>query len=254
MRNILLASIFWLLISVTGNAQYIEIIEGRAVYTTREVTTIEIVTDGEEVVKRVEVESSETAPRAKALKIVQAKTRVVPTFRFEDVNRRDVTDQWVKIDDYRYSSNREGKYWVIVEAISAELVNGDIKIFREVETKIVVIGNNPNPPDIVDPDDINVPDTDKDEFNGLASKVRQATSGLTRNREYAQMILDISTRMSTFDIIRMKDAAEEISDRSKPFLPEYANLSMLLKEDAKSRQMGWEQTIRYYEEIARGLR
>lgn len=253
MRNILLATLLCLLFISTGYSQYIKEIDGRAVYTTREITTVEIIGELEEVLKKVEVESSESPPKARNIKIVEAITRTTPTFNFEDRNRRDVSENWVKIDDYRYSSNIEGKYWVTVEAISGEIIDGEVKIYREVETKIVTIGTQPEP-DNPDPDDPDiVPPDETDEFDNLANRVRQASSNLTRNREYAKVLADVANKMANFDIVRSKDAAQEINEKTKDFLPEYSSLLNLLRDDASKRAMGWEQTIRYYREIVRGL-
>jgi hypothetical protein len=248
MKKILLTMLLSLICSVQLQAQFIEVSDARAVYSVKEVTQASIISDDGSVLKSFKTEKELKKPADKIIKVVTATSKGKPKFSFTNKDREDVSDSWEEISERVWATKTPGKYWVVINAgygvLDPDTNMVDI-IDEDSEVIVTVEGAEPSP----DPK----PPSPDDEFDNLSNKVSSLASGLSRNREYANLFITIANRLKNRELLRTLDAAVIINSETAKFLPEYERIIRLLKEDSSKRQMGWEQTIRYYETIAQGL-
>jgi hypothetical protein len=175
-----------------------------------------------------------------------------------DITRTPV--EFRDLGDGRYLFDKPGKTWVDATAIDFAK-----NIFAK-KTVVVEVGISPptppgptpvppgpqppQPPGPVPPED--------GKFDNLASRSRVAAVGLGVNErtQIADLLVKVADRMQAFQIVQAQQALYEISKGWPACQDKTACQALwkILADDAKGRQLGWQEMQEYYRTIARGVR
>lgn len=165
--------------------------------------------------------------------------------------------------DGRYIFDKPGRAWVEITAIDFEK-----NIFAR-KTVVVDVGSpppapptppgpTPVPPGPMPPTPPGPVPPDDGKFDNLASRSRAAAVGLGVNErtQIADLLVKVADRMRAFEIVQSQQALYEISKGWPACQDKTAcqTLWKILADDAKGRQLGWQEMQEYYRTIARGVR
>lgn len=210
----LLSILILLVSSASCLGQYLEVTDGKSVTQFKRVANVEVVDSKEETLKKFTYEKEEPGTKVDKIKIITAKTKSTPSFKFEDVSRKDVSANWTRLDAFTYVSNKPGKYWVTVKAYSGRLIeNNQVVVEPEEETLVVEIaGEKPTPP-TPDP----TPDPDDGEISNVYGVGKVAFENAPNNsatlvktyRENAEMLFGRPR------LITIEDALKNIRQSQK---------------------------------------
>jgi hypothetical protein len=157
---------------------------------------------------------------------------------------------WVDVTVIDFAKNIFAKKTVVVEVgISPPTPPGPTPV-PPGPTPVPPGPTPPQPPGPVPPED--------GKFDNLASRSRAAAVGLGVNErtQIADLLVKVADRMQAFQIVQAQQALYEISKGWPACQDKTACQALwkILADDAKGRQLGWQEMQEYYRTIARGVR
>lgn len=148
-----------------------------------------------------------------------------------------------------YAIAKPGRHEIEVNVIGQNPLTWDD------ETLVVEVGPNPQPePSPVPPGPTPTPDDGS--FDGLAAKVAAHARqlGQVQRNQIAGVLGAAADKMRAFEFRQSKQAVEYIARNWPPCeSPHCGAIYKLVSEDARNRQLSWEETQDYYRTIAKGV-
>lgn len=158
----------------------------------------------------------------------------------------------ITIEPGVYAIIKPGRHEIEVNVIGQNPLTWDD------ETVVVEVGSNPNPPTPPGPTPVppSPPAPDDGSFDGLAEKVAQHARqlGQVQRNQIAGVLGTAADKMRSFEFRQAKQAVDYIARNWPPCeSPQCGAIYKMVAEDAKNRQLSWQETQDYYRTIAKGM-